>query len=219
MNKLCIDCGDEMVGIFGNKRYCDLCSTLECTVCGTKFSNKNHHARRNNDVILCCNECKRTWFKDNIKPPSRVGCSQVAWSKGLILGGIDYECDMCKKITHFKTFQFNHTKRHFCSQLCSAHFYFGDGTKTSANKKIRLDKRFNEWRGLVFMRDNWTCQTCGIRGTELHPHHIKQLSVYPELAYELDNGVTLCKNCHMKTETWGKRTKQTASSWNTEFLK
>jgi len=60
-----------------------------------------------------------------------------------------------------------------------------------------LEKReWRIWRKQVFERDNYTCQKCNTVGWELHPHHIQNYSQYPELRYVVDNGVTLCKDCH-----------------------
>lgn len=70
-------------------------------------------------------------------------------------------------------------------------------------KRIRRSSKFFQWRKKVFERDNYTCQMCFNRGGELHPDHIKQFAYYPELRFELSNGRTLCKECHMKTDTWG----------------
>lgn len=61
-----------------------------------------------------------------------------------------------------------------------------------------------QWRSDVFQRDNWTCQTCGLRGCYLEAHHIKSWAKYPELRYELNNGVTLCKDCHKLTDSYGR---------------
>jgi 5-methylcytosine-specific restriction endonuclease McrA len=61
------------------------------------------------------------------------------------------------------------------------------------------DKKYFEWRTKVFERDNWTCQTCRKRGVYLEPHHIKGWAKYPKLRYEVENGVTLCKECHKLT--------------------
>jgi len=83
--------------------------------------------------------------------------------------------------------------------------YMWKGGISKENKRIRKGIDFRLWREAVFARDNWTCQECGNRGLELHPHHIKSFSKYPELRFAINNGITLCKKCHQKTESWGKK--------------
>ena len=83
------------------------------------------------------------------------------------------------------------------------------GGVTPINKRIRHSVELKLWRKSVFERDNYTCQHCGKRGGELHADHIKQFAYHPELRTSIENGRTLCKPCHKKTETYGNnKTKQ-----------
>jgi hypothetical protein len=78
------------------------------------------------------------------------------------------------------------------------------GGLTEKNKTIRRSVYYKFWRESVFKRDNWTCQECKVKGGELHPHHIYPFAKYPDLRLVLANGQTLCKDCHKKTDTYGK---------------
>lgn len=54
------------------------------------------------------------------------------------------------------------------------------------------------WRLQVYARDNYTCQKCGdSTGGNLNAHHIVPHSADKTVAWDLDNGITMCKPCHM----------------------
>ena len=81
------------------------------------------------------------------------------------------------------------------------------------NKVMRRSLEYRLWRESVFARDKYTCIWCGARNgngieVELHPDHIKPFSLYPELRFAIDNGRTLCAECHKKTETYGGKIRQ-----------
>lgn len=69
--------------------------------------------------------------------------------------------------------------------------------------RLKSSSDYRSWRNSVFLRDDWTCQECGVRGVKLHSHHIKPKSVYPELIFNVENGITLCVECHKSTDTYG----------------
>lgn len=60
---------------------------------------------------------------------------------------------------------------------------------------LKRSIEWKEWRQKVFEKDNYTCVACSNRGY-IEPHHLKSKQVYPELTYEVMNGVTLCGDCH-----------------------
>lgn len=64
------------------------------------------------------------------------------------------------------------------------------------------------WADQIKALDNYRCAYCG--STEnLNACHIKARSSHPELAKNLDNGITLCRKCHYASH---------GGSWNTDSL-
>jgi len=70
------------------------------------------------------------------------------------------------------------------------------GGVSTENERGRKSASFRMWRNSVFKKDNWTCQKCYSRGGKLHPHHIKPYALFKELRYDVNNGITLCADCH-----------------------
>ena len=65
-------------------------------------------------------------------------------------------------------------------------------------KKKYNQKLLRSWSINVRDRDNNICQKCGSRN-RLHAHHIKPKAEYPDLMYEIKNGITLCCQCHAES--------------------
>jgi len=78
------------------------------------------------------------------------------------------------------------------------------GGITPRNIKIRNSKEYKLWRESVFKRDNWTCIWCGQVSGNLNADHIKPFALFPELRFAIDNGRTLCLDCHKTTESYGR---------------
>ena len=81
------------------------------------------------------------------------------------------------------------------------------GGKSSPNEKFRKSVSYKLWRKAIFERDDYTCKLCLIRGGKLNADHIKPFAYIPELRLALDNGRTLCEDCHRKTDTYSRRYK------------
>lgn len=89
------------------------------------------------------------------------------------------------------------------------------GGVTLISFKVRNSFKYRLWRSDVFTRDNFTCQNCGRRGGKLEAHHVESLALILELndvksfrqameceeLWNVNNGVTLCKECHNLTKS------------------
>ena len=85
----------------------------------------------------------------------------------------------------------------------------------------RKTKEYRLWRALVIRRDK-CCVICFSSKTR-EAHHLNHASFYPEERFIVENGVTLCKECHSQfhtnyhKSTKEKCTKETFSSFNELF--
>jgi len=71
-----------------------------------------------------------------------------------------------------------------------------DRTKL-VKKQERNDSAYKEWRLNVYKRDNYKCRICNKDCSgRIIAHHILGWSQYPELRYEVNNGITLCQAHH-----------------------
>lgn len=75
----------------------------------------------------------------------------------------------------------------------------------------RLSLQCIDWKKKVYKKDNYTCQCCGKRNGQgkkvtLNAHHIFNWNDYEDLRYDIENGITLCKECHQKFhKIYGKK--------------
>lgn len=71
------------------------------------------------------------------------------------------------------------------------------GGVSTESERIRKSAQYVEWRKKVFERDDFRCVLCLKRGGDIHAHHILFFSTNPDLRFNLGNGITLCKSCHI----------------------
>lgn len=77
--------------------------------------------------------------------------------------------------------------------------YNWKGGLSSEHSRIRSSGKYLNWRKAVFERDNYTCQCCGDNQTTLNAHHIENFSEKEDKRFDVENGITLCENCHGMT--------------------
>lgn len=148
-----------------------------CEICGKDFKGTKYNANR-----FCSRECYEIYWK--IPDKIRI-------------------CPTCGK-----EFEAIHRDDKFCSQKChldnNHNIFKGEnhpnwkGGITSENEKLRKSKEYLEWREQVLKRDNEQCIYCGKKDDKMNAHHILAWQFYPNLRFNVSNGVTVCQECHKK---------------------
>ena len=91
----------------------------------------------------------------------------------------------------------NKGKPHIYIQKENHPLWISDRNRLVKSEKKHLDGKYREWMFAVRKRDNWKCRInnsdCNGR---LESHHILNWKDYPELRYEIKNGITLCHAHH-----------------------
>lgn len=63
--------------------------------------------------------------------------------------------------------------------------------------RIRSRTKSDKWREQIYERDNYTCQCCNKKSIgNIVAHHLDGYHWCEEGRYDVDNGITLCVNCH-----------------------
>lgn len=84
-------------------------------------------------------------------------------------------------------------------KYCGENSHNWNPNKTAEERLIeRKYPEYYDWRKKVFERDNYTCQCCDISGSKitLNAHHLNSYHWDIEGRTDLNNGITLCINCH-----------------------
>ena len=121
------------------------------------------------ELVVRCFRCASKFVPTNGQAQSRVQA---------LLGNLSGECHLyCSQE---------------CKDSCSIYNVKYDHAEASYGESAL---RSPEWAQLVKGRDGFTCQKCGDMG-DVQAHHIEPVALRPDLADDLDNGITLCTSCH-----------------------
>lgn len=159
-------------------------ATVQCQQCGDNFEVR---PSRIATAKFCKRKCVDNWRKVNFRGEAHPGY-KGAW--------ITRICAYCS--AEFGCWAAS--KQRFCSKPCSDkggfrhHGESHPSYKPDARRRNRRGKH-GAWARSVISRDSGTCQQCGSQ-EQLHAHHIKPFETFPDLRWDLDNGVTLCARCH-----------------------
>ena len=119
-------------------------------------------------------------------------------SRGSVIWKCKCDCGKYKNVVS-KSLTSGGTKSCGClSQGVDHHNYNPNLTDEERlkNRYRMSDGDFRVWANLIKDRDNYTCQICNQHRGNLNSHHLNGWNAFPEQRFDLDNGVTLCTDCH-----------------------
>lgn len=111
---------------------------------------------------------------------------------------ITTNCNFCgEKIELQKSVGLKSTNN-YCNNICFRQFLKDNRVQTD---DITDSAAYKEWRLKVYKRDSYRCKMpgCNSNSRDIAAHHILTKKKYPNKAYEVCNGITLCRKCHEKT--------------------
>lgn len=154
--------------------------------------NPNLFRARIGNCVVCNKEYRAVKdFKGRKQKYCNIDCWKIRAQKVCKKCGIKFGGDSKKR----------HHGTKYCSRKCSVSDMRGDKSprwkdgKSLNRERARQSAPLSKWRLLVRKRDGNKCVKCG-DVNYLHVHHIKGFSEYPELATDIENGITLCEMCH-----------------------
>jgi hypothetical protein len=108
--------------------------------------------------------------------------------------GRKHSKERCENISKSRKGKLNYNRR---GKYCGRDNHFWRGGIANQLEALRKSAQYKEWRLAVYKRDGFKCTKCK-SSKKIHAHHIKMFSKFPELRFDIDNGVTLCHTCHYK---------------------
>ena len=162
-------------------------------------------------IVCVCEECGAYRVRQKSKYRVLCGaCNRVSKSVGDKISkskrGRALTQSHCQKIRESRigmSFTEEHKKNLSISHMGSQSGENSPHWKGGITKwRVRLlqSAPYKRWREAIFKRDNYTCQLCNKRGGTLQAHHIVPVRDTKNtlLILDINNGVTLCKDCHTK---------------------
>lgn len=200
-----------------SSKYCSRECTYKFRNTGGKRGKHYPNVRpwnKRDEVSKICPVCGAVFLTRKEKA---VYCSKECWSRRSTIIQTCLKCGREFKTTKSSNYKYCSTE---CRNLASRErtgekAWAWKGGKTKETKCRRTSAHYKEWRMAVFTRDGFKCQICGKHGSDLEAHHIKEVCNYPDLIFEVDNGLTLCHKCHKTTDNYAHKAKRHDKGKNT----
>ena len=122
---------------------------------------------------------------------------------------------ICPECGEVKRHSISRLLTHITNGICKKCYYkslkggepWNKGVRTATPetekdyKEPRWSSEYRDWHNECLRRDWYHCQLCESK-ERLEVHHIKSYKDYPQERLNLDNGITLCKKCHLEVHNF-----------------
>lgn len=185
---------------------------IKCDTCGKEFNKYESKLGKHN---FCCRECYLKFHSKEVpicfckvcgkqfkgdKYNANKYCSRDCYLEDHRIKNKIRICPKCKK-----SFEAKSSEDIYCSWECynsDRHMPKGENHWNWQNgKSLENDRHdsneYKQWRKMVYERDQYKCVKYGSKN-KLNAHHIKSWKYYPDLRYNINNGITLCEKCHIE---------------------
>lgn len=187
--------------------------TIKCDTCGIEFTKYESKISTHN---FCCRDCYLKYHSKDVptctckicgkifkgdKYNANKYCSRACYNEDHGIKNKIRKCPCCGE-----NFEAKQSEDKYCSQECFLKILHekikGENHPNWKGGLSLLNDRhdsheYKEWRQQVYIRDNYECQICGSK-KKINAHHILSWKHYPEKRYDINNGMTLCGECHTK---------------------
>lgn len=189
-----------------NKKYCEYLDSHKITnkdCCNNPKCKQRKLEESINKKYGVNNISKSDYFKDKYKDimQEKYGVDNYFLLSPFV-GKNNYEfkdtniiCNNCGKKIHRKESHIRINGLNFCNMKCKKE-YTKKVSPVPEYLRIRKSTEYAIWRRNVIDRDHKTCQCCGKTGGRLEVHHIENFLNNVDLRFSVDNGITLCEDCH-----------------------
>lgn len=143
--------------------------------------------------IVGCSPATVKYTMNKFNLPRRTKSEAVKLNKT----GETVACLVCGKLVYRKKNQIERFDKFFCSWDCAKEF------QATGSSNWRSTREYKDWRNRVVIRDA-RCLLCEST-VNLIAHHIIEAQIDPTLKYELENGCTLCYECHIMVHKQGSQ--------------
>lgn len=225
MNDLIKAIKDKGLRYIGGK-YKNETSPIEVMChCGNIFQTTYASVRNSSDEVMCkdCNATKlreiyKSDFSDIKKELESYGC-KILINEGEFVNvktKIKFLAS-CGHIHEATIDSLRSTKYKMCTSCAIAMnsgkntYNWKGGTYNCEKVKFRKTYEFKEWVKAVYKRDLYTCQICGQVSGNLNAHHLDGYNWAIDKRVDVDNGITLCADCHKEFHVeygYGDNTKE-----------